>query len=83
VPNNTTVSQAQGSRDFYCSGTWPCQPGEDLFITTDLAAGQSTTLQFAATVDSGSTAPPAGTLLTSTATSGLGGSALGVVQVIR
>jgi hypothetical protein len=79
VPNGVTVPQAQGY-GAYCSGSWPCQPGEQLFWNWSLPPQQEGTLQFAAQVDS-DPAPSNGTLLSSLITTNVGGSAVSSVVV--
>ena len=81
VPNYTTVTQAQAG-DASCTGpTWPCTAGEELYWATSLEGGASETWQFSAQVASGTVAPPVGSLLATTVTTGIGGSAVAVVSI--
>jgi hypothetical protein len=77
-----TEAQAGGAS---CQGdypNWPCTAGEELFWEPNIAPGAKVTFKFSALVASGTAAPPAGSLLTTTVTTTrLGGSALGVVPV--
>jgi hypothetical protein len=54
-----------------------------LYWDSPLAAGASSTLQFSAQVASGTAAPPAGSLLATTVTTGIGGSAVAVTATIK
>ena len=80
VPNDTTVTQAQAG-DASCSGAWPCTAGEELYWYSAVAAGAGKTVQFSAQVASGAAAPPVGSLLATTVTTGIGGSAVSVASV--
>jgi hypothetical protein len=83
VPNYTSVTEAQAG-DASCTGpTWPCTAGEELYWGTNLEAGASQTRQFSAQVASGTVAPPAGSLLATTVTTGIGGSAVAVTATIK
>jgi hypothetical protein len=78
VPNGTTVTAAQAGGAGCTGPTWPCTAGEALTWNFGLQAGTETTLQFSAQVASGT---PAGSLLTSTVTTGIGGSAVSATSV--
>jgi uncharacterized repeat protein (TIGR01451 family) len=67
VPAYTTVAQAAAS-GASCTGTWPCQPGQQIRWTYGVGAGQSESTQFSAVVTA-SGAPASGTILTSNVTS--------------
>jgi uncharacterized repeat protein (TIGR01451 family) len=81
VPNGTTVSQAQGG-GAYCTGAWPCLPGEKIYWIPDIASGASQTFQYSALVDSGASAPSNGSLLvTDVTTTAYAGAAQGIATV--
>jgi hypothetical protein len=52
-----------------------------LYWATSLEGGASETWQFSAQVASGTVAPPVGSLLATTVTTGIGGSAVAVVSI--
>jgi hypothetical protein len=82
VPNGTTVPAGLAPNANCSGGSWPCQPGQQVYWGIGLNAGASQTLQFAALVDSGTSAPANGTVLTTDVTcGGLAGSAQSVAIV--
>jgi uncharacterized repeat protein (TIGR01451 family) len=81
VPAYTTVEQA-AAQSAFCTGTWPCQPGQQVYWQLSTGANQSNSRQFSATAVSGPGAPPNGTQLTSTVTTNLSGATNSAVSVV-
>src|SRR5262249_46622661 len=79
VPNGPTVGSSPAGGGACSSGTWPCMPGEAIvWGTLVLSAGETVTLQFSASVGTGTAI---GTVLTTAVTTGIAGQAAGAAVV--